>query len=276
MVIPFLGPAEELAGTLAALGATGSVIVVDDGCADPGAVARWPAGTGPRSCATPPTRGRERPATPAGGSPRRRWSRSSTAAACPVDGWLADAAGPPRRSAGRGGGAADHRRVPASLPGPWRPTNGTGRRWTAGRTRAPCTRAAASRSCPSAALLVRRSDLEQIGGFDERPAVGRGRRPRVAAGGGGAHRPLRAGRRRPPRRPAHHPLLAPPAVRLRELRGPAGPAPRRGGPSAGHLGPGGRRVGARHGRGRRPGPAVRRCDDGRAGPEAGCRARARA
>ena len=57
VVVPFLGPAEELDGTLAALGPTGPVIVVDDGSADPAAVATVARRHGAEHRAPPANRG---------------------------------------------------------------------------------------------------------------------------------------------------------------------------------------------------------------------------
>jgi len=167
VVIPFLGPAEELAGTLAALGPTGPVIVVDDGCADAGAVAAAARQHGAEVVRHAANRG-------PGAARNTGWRLAGTEAVAFVDGgclpgegWLAAllahlddpevAAVAPRITA----------ELPASLPR----TLAAYERDRPSLDRGPDPAAVHPRSrvpfVPSAALLVRRSDLERAGGFDE-------------------------------------------------------------------------------------------------------------
>lgn len=172
VVVPFLGPAEELAATLASLGPTGPVIVVDDGCPHPGAVAAVARAHGADVMRHPANRG-------PGAARNTGWRRATTEVVAFVDGgclaepgWLPVllahlddeqvAAVAPRITAEPAPTlppalAAYEEARPSLDRGPWpavvRP-----------RSRVPFV--------PSATLVVRRADLEAAGGFDEDRRVG--------------------------------------------------------------------------------------------------------
>ena len=270
VVIPFLGPAEELA---AHPGGARADRPGDRGrrrvARHRGGPRRPPRRPAPGSSATPRTGARRRPATPGGGWPSPTLVAFVDAGCLPVAGWLAALLAHLDDPPGRGGGPADHGRgaghaAPASSP----PTSGPGRRSTAGpragcgppRSRVPFVpvgRAARAAVRPRGGRRLRRG-----------PALGRGRRPGVAAGRG---RAARSATSRPPRS-ATSPA-PPPRAWLRQRFGYGSVGGRRWpGATTRRSRPLGTSVPVRRGVGARapasgvvPGVAVRRGHHGRAG-----------
>lgn len=172
VVVPFLGPPEELAATLAALGPTGPVIVVDDGSPDPAAVAAVARAHGAQLVRHPVNRG-------PGAARNTGWRQAATDVVAFVDGgclaepgWLPVllahlddeqvAAVAPRITAEPAPSlppalAAYEEARPSLDRGPWAAA-------VQPRSRVPFV--------PSAVFVVRRADLVAAGGFREDERVG--------------------------------------------------------------------------------------------------------